>query len=119
MLFLLLVFGVACQKGPAPTPQAPAKPAASQAAAQAPTPAAAPEVKPVPAQLPTTIAKVNGEAIGKDEFERAVPELVKIAFDDPSWRPTNPRMPVMSELADLLWSAYRGRGLAKAAGAAE
>jgi hypothetical protein len=48
-----------------------------------------------------------------------VPDLVKLAFDDPSWRPTNPRMPLMNELADLLWAAYRGRGVAKAAGAAE
>ena len=50
----------------------------------------------------------------KEEFERAVPDLVKIAFEDPSWRPTNPRMPLMNELADLLWAAYRGRSAAKA-----
>jgi peptidyl-prolyl cis-trans isomerase C len=72
MLLALLVFGVACQKGPAPqTTQAAAKPAASQAA-QATGPNAGADVKAVPAQLPATIAKVNGEAIGKDEFERAV-----------------------------------------------
>ena len=52
--------------------------------------------------------------ISKEEFERAVPELAKIAFDDPSWR-SNPRMPLMSELVELFWSAYQGRGPAKAA----
>jgi hypothetical protein len=36
-----------------------------------------------------------------------MPDLVKIAFDDPSWR-SNPRMPLMSELAELFWSAYQG-----------
>jgi acetaldehyde dehydrogenase/alcohol dehydrogenase len=45
----------------------------------------------------------------QEDFERAVPDLAKIAFDDPSWR-TNPRMPLIGELADLLRSAYRGRG---------
>jgi hypothetical protein len=44
---------------------------------------------------------------------------VKLAFDDPSWRPTNPRMPVMSELADLLWAAYKGRGQARVAAASQ
>jgi len=40
-----------------------------------------------------------------------VPDLVKIAFDDPSWR-SNPRMPLMSELVELFWQAYEGRGAA-------
>jgi acetaldehyde dehydrogenase/alcohol dehydrogenase len=66
--------------------------------------------------VPRSIAELG---IAKEDFERAVPDLVKLAFDDPSWRPTNPRMPLMNELADLLWAAYRGRGVAKAAGAAE
>jgi acetaldehyde dehydrogenase/alcohol dehydrogenase len=65
--------------------------------------------------IPRSIADLG---ISKEEFERAVPELAKIAFDDPSWRPTNPRMPLLSELADLLQSAYRGRAPAKAAAAA-
>jgi hypothetical protein len=43
-----------------------------------------------------------------------MPDLTKLAFDDPSWR-SNPRMPLMSELADLFWEAYHGRGHAKAA----
>jgi acetaldehyde dehydrogenase/alcohol dehydrogenase len=62
-------------------------------------------------EVPRSIAELG---ISKEEFERAVPDLVKIAFDDPSW-PTNPRMPLLSELADLFWEAYRGRGTAKAA----
>ncbi|HVP49322.1 MAG TPA: bifunctional acetaldehyde-CoA/alcohol dehydrogenase [Bryobacteraceae bacterium] len=66
--------------------------------------------------VPRSIAELG---ISKEDFERAVPDLVTLAFDDPSWRPTNPRMPLMNELADLLWAAYRGRGVAKAAGAAE
>jgi hypothetical protein len=41
-----------------------------------------------------------------------MPELTRLAFDDPSWR-SNPRMPLMSELADLFWKAYQGRGPAK------
>ena len=65
--------------------------------------------------LPRSIADLG---ISKEEFERAVPELAMIAFDDPSWR-TNPRMPLESELADLFWAAYHGRGRAKAAGTSE
>ena len=61
--------------------------------------------------IPRSIADLG---ISKEEFERAMPDLVKIAFDDPSWR-SNPRMPLMSELAELFWSAYQGRGLAKVA----
>ncbi len=64
-------------------------------------------------EVPRSIAELG---ISKEEFERAVPDLVKIAFDDPSWR-SNPRMPLLSELAELFWSAYRGRGSAKAASA--
>jgi acetaldehyde dehydrogenase/alcohol dehydrogenase len=66
--------------------------------------------------VPRSIAELG---ISKEEFGRAIPDLVRIAFDDPSWRPTNPRMPLMTELADLLWRAYRGRGLAKIANAAD
>jgi acetaldehyde dehydrogenase/alcohol dehydrogenase len=65
--------------------------------------------------IPRSIAELG---ISKEDFERAVPDLVKTAFDDPSWRPTNPRMPLLSELSELLWSAYRGRGSGKAAVAA-
>ena len=60
--------------------------------------------------VPRSIAELG---ISKEEFERAMPELVKNAFDDPSWR-SNPRMPLLSELVELFWSAYKGRGPAKA-----
>jgi acetaldehyde dehydrogenase/alcohol dehydrogenase len=57
--------------------------------------------------VPRSIAELG---ISKDEFEHAMPDLAKNAFDDPSWR-SNPRMPLISELVELYWSAYRGRGV--------
>ena len=60
--------------------------------------------------IPRSIADLG---ISKEEFERAMPDLAKIAFDDPSWR-SNPRMPLVSELVELFWLAHRGRGVAKA-----
>ncbi len=65
--------------------------------------------------FPRSIADLG---ISKEEFERAMPELTKLAFDDPSWR-SNPRMPLMSELADLFWKAYHGRSQVKAASASQ
>ena len=56
-------------------------------------------------EIPRSIADLG---ISKEEFERAMPDLAKVAFDDPSWR-SNPRMPLVSELVELFWSAYRGR----------
>ncbi|HVP52357.1 MAG TPA: bifunctional acetaldehyde-CoA/alcohol dehydrogenase [Terriglobales bacterium] len=55
--------------------------------------------------FPRSIAELG---ISREEFERAVPDLVKIAFDDPSWR-SNPRMPLLNELQELFWKAYEGR----------
>ena len=55
--------------------------------------------------VPRSIAELG---ITKEEFERALPELAKNAFDDPSWR-SNPRMPLISELTELYWKAYEGR----------
>ena len=66
-------------------------------------------------EFPQSIAELG---ISKKEFEQAVPELVKIAVDDPSWR-SNPRMPLMSEMAELFWKAYEGRGLAKVTGSSQ
>jgi len=60
--------------------------------------------------IPRSIAEMG---ISHEEFERAMPDLAKIAFDDPSWR-SNPRMPLVSELIELFWSAYHGRGPVKA-----
>jgi acetaldehyde dehydrogenase/alcohol dehydrogenase len=65
--------------------------------------------------IPRSIAEMG---ISEEEFERAMPDLAKIAFDDPSWR-SNPRMPLVNELVELFWKAYRGRGGARAAGASE
>ncbi|HWY59679.1 MAG TPA: bifunctional acetaldehyde-CoA/alcohol dehydrogenase [Terriglobales bacterium] len=65
--------------------------------------------------FPRSIAELG---ISKEEFEQAMPELTKLAFDDPSWR-SNPRMPLMSELAELFWKAYQGRSLAKVASASQ
>jgi len=63
-------------------------------------------------EFPRSIAELG---ISREEFERAVPELAKTAYDDPSWR-SNPRMPLMDELIELFWKAYQGRGLAPATG---
>jgi acetaldehyde dehydrogenase/alcohol dehydrogenase len=57
--------------------------------------------------FPRSIAELG---ISQPDFEKALPEMVKAAFDDPSWR-SNPRMPLTSELAELFWKAYRGRGV--------
>src|SRR5208283_2405894 len=65
--------------------------------------------------FPRSIAELG---ISQEEFERAMPDLTRLAFDDPSWR-SNPRMPLMTELAELYWKAYRGRGLAKVTIAAQ
>ena len=65
--------------------------------------------------FPRSIAELG---ISKEEFERAMPDLTRLAFEDPSGR-SNPRMPLMSELAELFWKAYQGRGLAKVAGASQ
>ncbi|MGC1449322.1 MAG: bifunctional acetaldehyde-CoA/alcohol dehydrogenase [Candidatus Sulfotelmatobacter sp.] len=66
-------------------------------------------------EFPKSIAELG---ISKEEFAQAVPELASIAFDDPSWR-SNPRMPLMTELVELFWKAYEGRGAAKVAGVLE
>ena len=63
--------------------------------------------------MPRSIAALG---ISKEEFERAIPDLAKIAFDNPSWR-SNPRLPLVNELVGLFWSAYQGRGQAKVASA--
>jgi acetaldehyde dehydrogenase / alcohol dehydrogenase len=42
------------------------------------------------------------------EFEAALPEVAEAAFMDPSMR-TNPRMPLVAELVDLLRAGWTGR----------
>jgi len=66
-------------------------------------------------EMPRSIGELG---IGREEFAEAVPELVATAFDDPSWR-SNPRMPLISELSELFWKAYEGRGARELAGAAQ
>jgi acetaldehyde dehydrogenase/alcohol dehydrogenase len=66
-------------------------------------------------KVPRSIAELG---ISKEEFEQAIPNLAKVAFDDPSWR-SNPRMPLLSELAELFRQAYQGRSQAKVASLAE
>lgn len=66
---IVLAMGLAlgCKKTPAPAAKADNKPAQAGAAE--------PAAKPVPAQLPDVMARVNGDAVGKSEFERAVRAL--------------------------------------------
>jgi acetaldehyde dehydrogenase/alcohol dehydrogenase len=45
--------------------------------------------------------------VHEDEFEAAIPDLARAAFDDPSLR-TNPRMPMLGEIIDLLRKGYYG-----------
>src|SRR5437660_5163358 len=62
--------------------------------------------------FPHSIAALG---ISKEEFERAMPDLVRNAFDDPSGR-SNPRIPLISEWSELFWTAYHCRGCVKVAG---
>ena len=57
------------------------------------------------AGMPASLAEAG---VPRDEFEAALPDLVKAAFGDPSIR-TNPRMPMIAELASLLEAGYEGR----------
>jgi acetaldehyde dehydrogenase / alcohol dehydrogenase len=45
--------------------------------------------------------------VDEEEFEAALPDLIAAAASDPSLR-TNPRMPLLSELAELFGLAYHG-----------
>lgn len=56
--------------------------------------------------IPRSIAELG---VDEDDFRDAMPELIKAAFDDPSWK-SNPRMPLVTELEGLFWAAYSGRG---------
>jgi peptidyl-prolyl cis-trans isomerase C len=70
--------GAACKKGPAvqSAAAAAATPAtvASQAGSGTPPPPATPP-KPVPTQLPAVVARVNGEDVKKEDFERMLKTL--------------------------------------------
>lgn len=45
--------------------------------------------------------------IAREDFEAALPDLTRAAFDDPSLR-TNPRIPLIGELTALLRAGYEG-----------
>ena len=55
--------------------------------------------------IPRSLAEAG---VGEAEFEAALPELAQAAFMDPSLR-TNPRMPLIAELVDLLRAGWTGR----------
>jgi Alcohol dehydrogenase, class IV len=46
--------------------------------------------------------------VKRQEFEKALPDLAKAAFMDPSIR-TNPRIPMIREVLELLEAGYSGR----------
>jgi acetaldehyde dehydrogenase/alcohol dehydrogenase len=56
-------------------------------------------------EMPRSLAELG---IEREQFEAALPDLTKAAFEDPSVR-TNPRLPLVSELMDLLRAGYDGR----------
>ncbi|HEV3484761.1 MAG TPA: peptidylprolyl isomerase [Vicinamibacterales bacterium] len=70
-----LVAVPACKKSTANAAQAPAGTSGQQSASQPAEPAAAPAPKPLPAQLPDVLARVNGEAVTKTDFERLIKNL--------------------------------------------
>jgi acetaldehyde dehydrogenase / alcohol dehydrogenase len=56
-------------------------------------------------EMPRSLADLG---ISRQEFDDALPELTRTAFGDPSLK-TNPRIPMVDELAELLRSGYEGR----------
>jgi peptidyl-prolyl cis-trans isomerase C len=75
---VVFIAGTACSKSStaanaqaANTQATSAQPAPAGAATAAPAPAA----KPIPAQLPEVVARVNGEAVDKAEFEKAIKSI--------------------------------------------
>lgn len=57
--------------------------------------------------MPRTLKEAG---VSEDEFDRALPDLVRAAAADPALR-TNPRMPLLTELGALLQVAYHGGSL--------
>jgi acetaldehyde dehydrogenase/alcohol dehydrogenase len=54
--------------------------------------------------MPASLSELG---IARADFEAALPELADAAFADPSLR-TNPRMPLLTELIELLEAGWRG-----------
>src|SRR5439155_18115066 len=72
----LSVLALSCKKAPAPAAAPAPVSAAVPGAAPAGTAAAAPAaIKPMPAQIPAVVARVNGEAIERWEFDNAVKRM--------------------------------------------
>jgi acetaldehyde dehydrogenase/alcohol dehydrogenase len=55
-------------------------------------------------EMPRSLAEAG---IERADFEAALPDLARAAFEDPSIR-TNPRIPLVSELIELLEAGWRG-----------
>jgi len=55
-------------------------------------------------EMPRSLAELG---ISREDFDAALPDLTRAAFEDPSLR-TNPRMPLISELTQLLRTGYDG-----------
>jgi acetaldehyde dehydrogenase/alcohol dehydrogenase len=55
--------------------------------------------------IPRSLADAG---LSRADFEAALPDLARAAFEDPSLR-TNPRMPLVRELVALLEAAWQGR----------
>jgi acetaldehyde dehydrogenase/alcohol dehydrogenase len=53
---------------------------------------------------PATLAELG---IARDDFEASLPELARTAFTDPSMR-TNPRIPMLREIIELLLAGFGG-----------
>ena len=53
---------------------------------------------------PATLAELG---IKREDFEASLPDLARTAFTDPSMR-TNPRIPLVKEIVELLWLAFDG-----------
>jgi peptidyl-prolyl cis-trans isomerase C len=77
LTILAIVALCACSKTPASAATASAAAAGPQASTPPPAGAllGAEPTKPIPAQLPDVLARVNGEAVNKTEFDRAVAAL--------------------------------------------
>jgi acetaldehyde dehydrogenase/alcohol dehydrogenase len=56
-------------------------------------------------EMPPSLAAMG---ISPAEFDAALPELTRTAFADPSLK-TNPRIPMINELVELLRAGYEGR----------
>jgi acetaldehyde dehydrogenase/alcohol dehydrogenase len=55
--------------------------------------------------MPRSLAEAG---VSREAFDESLPDLVRDSFSDPSIR-TNPRMPMLEELAALLTAAFEGR----------